>query len=302
MWCGRGQICPRFFVPAGTPGRGGWNITYNVPVGTLERFYRGKYPFRTRNYSRLFPMRRKRTLLLEGGLILATIVLTKALDFPTGYAIAAILAVAFLVAWYMGKDENEEEFSGSSLFGSEGMTLRGKPEYAGVPNVMFGNAISIQKVVEDSGRFRLFVPNESADFLQAITIEAVNPAIDGQTVASAGQVKAQLCFQLKQGDYPIAPGAWLDEPYSSVRLDAGDTRRLIIAVSKSLFYDWQMVSNKRTGPDDHISLDHSRDVPLSAEGILEVKLISSGQVLRTLRTNISWPWQRFLQFAGLEQF
>jgi hypothetical protein len=55
-------------------------------------------------------------MLLEGGLVLAAIVLGKALDFPAGYVLAAILAGAFLVAWYLGKDEDEEEFDSLGLF------------------------------------------------------------------------------------------------------------------------------------------------------------------------------------------
>lgn len=69
------------------------------------------------------------------------------------------------------------------------------------PNVVFGNTISMQNVVEEAGRFRVFVPFESAKKMLAITFDARNPAVDGRIVASAGQVKAQLCFKLKQGEY-----------------------------------------------------------------------------------------------------
>ena len=60
-------------------------------------------------------MRRKRTLLLEGGIVLAALVLGKLLDSPYGYCAAAVLAVAFLVAWYRGKEDDEEEFESKSL-------------------------------------------------------------------------------------------------------------------------------------------------------------------------------------------
>lgn len=81
----------------------------------------------------------------------------------------------------------------------------------------------------------------------------------------------------------------------------GDTRRLIIVVSESYLSDWKMVSNKRAGVDDHVSLDHSRDVPMFADGTLEIKLIGSGRVLRTLKTRITWPYQHSLEFAGMEE-
>jgi hypothetical protein len=58
---------------------------------------------------------RTRTLLLEGGLILAAIVLGKVFDSFLGYCLATVLAVSFLVAWYLGKDEGEEVFDASGV-------------------------------------------------------------------------------------------------------------------------------------------------------------------------------------------
>lgn len=406
-------------------------------------------------------MRRKRTLLLEGGIVLAALVLGKLLDSPYGYCAAAVLAVAFLVAWYRGKEDDEEEFESKSLFNgaipgadhvaeaqprpsisgeilsvfwSKATDAKGnleprnsnffvklkvvnhkdvscmidkywltltvgghdrrclgipsksaKLEYQSPtdsqatemdihpltinydtplklalpregwitfyviecdmppapfwlmpvklavtdslgnehpigsssatvfpatvdtrepnpkPNLAFGNRVSMQKVVEESGRLRLFVPNETAMPMLAVTVEARNLALDERAAASAGRVKAQLCFRLKQGEYVVAPGAWLDEPYSSVRLDVGDTRRLILAVSESFLYGWKMVSNKRTAADDPFSLDHTRDFPLFANGTLEVKLIGSGSVLRTLKIGVTWPHQRSLEFSDMEE-
>jgi hypothetical protein len=60
---------------------------------------------------------RTRTLLLEGGLILATIVLGAILNNPAGYCIAGVMGVAFLVAWWFGKEEGEEVFEARGLFG-----------------------------------------------------------------------------------------------------------------------------------------------------------------------------------------
>jgi hypothetical protein len=59
---------------------------------------------------------RIRTLLLEVGLIMAAIVLGAILNTPVGYCVAAVLAVAFLIAWWLSKDEGEDEFEGHSLF------------------------------------------------------------------------------------------------------------------------------------------------------------------------------------------
>ena len=82
--------------------------------------------------------------------------------------------------------------------------------WKGKPNVTFDDSkVSIQKVVADSGRLRLFVPNEKSIFMFAATVEVRNHAIDGKQTASAGQVKAQLRFMLTQGTYDVAPSAWL---------------------------------------------------------------------------------------------
>jgi hypothetical protein len=47
---------------------------------------------------------------------MAAIVLGAILNNPVGYGVAAILAVIFLVAWGLGKEDGEEEFEGYSLF------------------------------------------------------------------------------------------------------------------------------------------------------------------------------------------
>lgn len=170
------------------------------------------------------------------------------------------------------------------------------------PNVTFDDTkISIQKVVNDGGRLRLFVPNEKATFMFAATIEVRNHAVEGKQTASAGQVKAQLGFKLTQGTYEVAPGAWLDEPYSSVHLDVGDTRRLILAVSDNWIQDWRMVTNKRTGPTDALMLDYSRDFPLLAKGNLEVSIVGSGRVLRKLKARVEWKHNENLMLVPMEE-
>jgi hypothetical protein len=172
----------------------------------------------------------------------------------------------------------------------------------GEPNVTFDDAkISIQKVVEDGGRFRLFVPNETAKFMFALYIEVRNNAVDGKSLASAGEVKAQLSFKLTQGTYDIAPAAWLDEPYSSVRLDVGDTRRLILARGENWIHDWRMVTNKRTGPADAVMLDYSREFPMLANGTLEASIIGSGRVLRKLKARVQWSHNDHLALVPIEE-
>ena len=169
-------------------------------------------------------------------------------------------------------------------------------------NVTFDDTkISIQKVVEDGGRLRLFVPNETAKFLFAATVEVRNHATDGRTMASAGQVKAQLSFRLTQGTYDVAPGAWLDEPYSSVLLDVGDTRRLVLAVGENWIQDWRMVTNKRTGPGDAPMLDYSRGFPLLAKGSLEASIVGSGRVLRKLKARVDWKHNENLMLVPMEE-
>ncbi len=170
------------------------------------------------------------------------------------------------------------------------------------PNLTFDDAkISIQKVVEDGGRLRLFAPNEQAKFMFALYVEVRNHAVDGKPIASSGQVKAQLSFKLTQGTYDITPGAWLDEPYSSVRLDVGDTRRLILAIGENWIHDWRMVTNKRTGPTDAAMLDYSRGFPLLAKGILEVSIVGSGRVLRKLKARVDWKHNENLMLVPMEE-
>jgi hypothetical protein len=170
------------------------------------------------------------------------------------------------------------------------------------PNVTFDDSkISIQKVVADGGRLRLFVPNEKATFMFAATVEVRNHAIDGKRTASAGQVKAQLRFMFTQGTYDVAPGMWLDEPYSSVNLDTGDTRRLILAVGENWSEDWRMVTNKRSGPTDAAMLDYSRGFPLLAKGTLEVSIVGSGRVLRKLKASVSWKRDENLMLVPMEE-
>src|SRR5208283_5631956 len=105
----------------------------------------------------------------------------------------------------------------------------------GPPNITW-DTISLQKLVFENGRFRRFMPYETAAVMFGIFIVAKNPPIKGQKVISAGDVKARLLFKLKQGEFEISPGAWVDEPYSSVRLDVGDTRPLLLAVSQSYYF------------------------------------------------------------------
>ncbi|MGB7599128.1 MAG: deaminase [Candidatus Sulfotelmatobacter sp.] len=169
-------------------------------------------------------------------------------------------------------------------------------------NVTFDDTkVSIQKVVEDGGRLRLFLPNENAKFMFAATVEVRNHATDGKKTASAGQVKAQLSFKLTQGTYDVAPGAWLDEPYSSVLLDVGDARRLILAVSENWIQDWRMVTNKRTGPTDAPMLDYSRGFPLLATGSLEASIVGSGRVLRKLKARVDWKHNENLMLVPMEE-
>jgi|HubBroStandDraft_6_1064221.scaffolds.fasta_scaffold00084_10 hypothetical protein len=170
------------------------------------------------------------------------------------------------------------------------------------PNITFDDTkISLQKVVEDGGRFRLFVPGEAAKPLLALYVEVRNQAIDGKSVTSAGQIKAQLRFQLEQGTFEIAPGAWLDEPYSSVSLEVGDTRRLILALGVDFIHDWRMVTNRRTGPSDSAILDYSRNFPMSATGTLEVSLVGSGCIMRKLQVRVGWKHNESLWLQPIEE-
>lgn len=165
------------------------------------------------------------------------------------------------------------------------------------------DTVSLQKFVFENGRFRRFAPNESAAFVFGIFIVVKNPPLKGQKTISAGDLKARLLFKLKQGEYDISPGAWVDEPYSSVRLNVGDTRQLLLAVSQSYTSDWKMIANRRTSERDAVSMDYTRDFPLFAEGTLEVNLlhIKSGAIIRTWETRVQWPKDYSLSFTGMKE-
>src|SRR5258708_10078206 len=170
------------------------------------------------------------------------------------------------------------------------------------PNITW-TSIFIQKLVRESKYLRPFVPNEAAPFMFAYMIQVANPAVQGKDVTSAGQLKAQLRFKLKPGEDDISPGAWLNEPFSSVRLDVGDQRSLILAVSDSYIYDWKMIANRRTSENDMVALDYSRDMPMQAEGSLEINLVAyeSGNILQTYTMKMRWPWQSSLDFYGMNE-
>jgi hypothetical protein len=172
----------------------------------------------------------------------------------------------------------------------------------GQPNITW-DTISLQKLVFENGKFRRFVPYEAAAFMFGIFIVVKNPPIKGQKVIAAGDVKASLLFKLKQGEYDISPGAWVDEPYSSVRLDVGDTRQLLLAVSQSYISDWKMIANRRTSEGEAVSMDYTRDFPLFAEGTLKVNLlhVKSGAIIRTWETSVKWPKDHSLSFTGMKE-
>lgn len=172
----------------------------------------------------------------------------------------------------------------------------------GQPNITW-DTISLQKLVFENGRFRRFVPHEAAAFMFGIFIVVKNPPIKDQKVIAAGDVKARLLFKLKQGEYDISPGAWVDEPYSSVRLDVGDTRQLLLAVSQSYTSDWKMIANRRTSEGDAVSMDYTRDFPLFAEGTLELNLlhVKTGAIIRTWETRVKWPKDNSLSFTGMKE-
>lgn len=176
------------------------------------------------------------------------------------------------------------------------------PATANSPNITW-TSIFMQKLVRESDRLRPFVAYESAPIMFAYMIQVGNPAVFGRDVASAGQIKAQLRFELKQGVYDISPGAWVNEPFSSVRLDVGDQRSLILTVSDSFIYDWKMIANRRTTANDAVALDYSRDMPMQAEGSLEIDLVACelGKILQRYTMKIRWPWQSSLDFYGMKE-
>jgi hypothetical protein len=57
-------------------------------------------------------MGKLRTLLLQVGLVLLAILLGKIFDTPIGYCIAGVLAIAFIFVWFVGREEDKDEFGG----------------------------------------------------------------------------------------------------------------------------------------------------------------------------------------------
>jgi len=176
------------------------------------------------------------------------------------------------------------------------------PAVKGEPNITW-TSIFMQKLVREREYLRPFTPYESSEKMFAFMIQIANPAIQGKFVASAGLIKAQLRFKLKQGDYDISPGAWLDEQFSSVPLDVGDQKNLILAVSDSYIYDWKMIANRRASATAPVALDYSRDVPMYAEGSLGIDLIAteSGNILKTYSMKIRWLPMFPLDFYGMQE-
>jgi hypothetical protein len=71
---------------------------------------------------------RLRELIFQVGLILLAIVLSKAFDFPFGYAAAAILAIAFIVQWGLQREEGEQQVELGVLFGGPIPWAERKPQ------------------------------------------------------------------------------------------------------------------------------------------------------------------------------
>src|ERR1700683_2406009 len=79
-------------------------------------------------------MRKVRTLLLEVGLVLLAILLSKIFDTPIGYCVAGVLAIAFIFAWFVGGEEDDEFGAGG------GSILEGvipAPQKAKIPSLVF---------------------------------------------------------------------------------------------------------------------------------------------------------------------
>jgi hypothetical protein len=139
----------------------------------------------------------------------------------------------------------------------------------------------------------------------AIFLELANEVELGKPSPTAGRIKAQITYHFKNGpDLRAAPGAWMDEPLSSVELACGDTRWLIVAVSSHYTQDWRVPFNRRSDIKNPPSFEHYK-IPglLGTSGTAEVQLISmeANKVLLTLFFNWQWLPGYSLELTYLKQ-
>lgn len=126
-----------------------------------------------------------------------------------------------------------------------------------------------------------------------IFLEIANEVEYGKPSPAAGRVKAQIIYHFRnKHELRAAPGAWIDEPLSSVELAPGDTRWLIVAVGFHYTQDWRVPFNRRSDRNNPVSFEYY-DIPglLGTRGTVDVQLLSLETNKILITWTLGWEWK-----------
>jgi hypothetical protein len=155
---------------------------------------------------------------------------------------------------------------------------------------------------DDPGHFiRYAAPPKST---LALVLGVISVANRKRKIRSIGKIRALLTFRLGDWVRIFSPGTWVNQFFSSVDLEPGDTRELIIGLSTGLMGDWRAVINRRSDSGDSISIDR-QEIPMYRQGTVTVDLIScdSGVVIASFELDWGgWSVEDYrLRFGNLRQ-
>jgi hypothetical protein len=119
------------------------------------------------------------------------------------------------------------------------------------------------------------------------------PAPPGKVSEGTGRVRANLRYKFRQLDNMASPMAWCGEFFSSVNIEPGETRQILLAVSpasESGMRIWNMIVNRRSNSGEAISINTSHEIPSLSKGIVTLDLIScdTGSIISS--AEIGWEW------------
>jgi hypothetical protein len=125
----------------------------------------------------------------------------------------------------------------------------------------------------------------------AILLEIINAPTKKRRSKSPGHIRAKITFTFGGRAQIISPGAWVSEFFSSVEIGPGDTKELIIALSRhcvELTRFWSAVINRRANSTEAMSISYPLEIPPYQEGLVSVDLISceSGGIVASFELGI----------------
>ncbi len=115
---------------------------------------------------------------------------------------------------------------------------------------------------------------------RSIVLVAANIAQPRKKVESVGKIRAQLTLTTWDNRVEVvSPATWVGEFFSSVEINPGETRELIIAICFG-DPDWRTVINRRGNAGEAISVNFEHEFP-TGRGTMDVAFVScdSGTVL-----------------------